>query len=100
AMLDNGKYQVNLKVEAHKFRADSIGTQTEIPLNDYIYIAVLGEDDEEIYMKKHKFYTNQSDIEITVDKKPIKAGIDPYVILIDRNREDNLVNVSRGREQS
>jgi hypothetical protein len=100
AMLDNGKYQVNLKVEAHKFRADSIGTQTEIPLNDYIYIAVLGEDDEEIYMKKHKFYTNQSDLEITVDKKPIKAGIDPYVILIDRNREDNLVNVRRGREQS
>ena len=91
--LENGKYKVNLKVESHKFRADSLGNQTEIPLNDYIEIGVLGEDDEELYLKKHKLNKNERDFEIYVDKKPVRAGIDPFVILVDRKREDNLVRV-------
>jgi hypothetical protein len=33
--------------------------------------------------------------EIIVDKKPVKAGIDPYVILIHRERDNNLVQVKR-----
>jgi hypothetical protein len=28
-----------------------------------------------------------------VDKKPVRAGIDPYVVLIDRERDNNLVEV-------
>jgi len=91
--LSTGKFRVNLKVSSHKFRADSDGKQTEIPLNDYIYIGVLGADDEELYLKKHKFTKNIQQFEITVDKKPAQAGIDPYLILIDRNREDNLKKV-------
>ena len=34
-------------------------------------------------------------IEIIVEKKPAKAGIDPYAILIDRERENNLVKISK-----
>jgi hypothetical protein len=91
--LDHGKYRVTLEVSSHKFRADSIGNQTEISINDYIDIGVLGENDEELYLKKHKLTQNESDIEIVVDKKPVRAGIDPYVILIDRERDNNLVEV-------
>ncbi len=93
--LDDGKYKVTLEVSTHKFRADSIGNQTEIPIEDYIDIGILGEDDEELYLKKHKLTRNESDIEIIVDKKPVRAGIDPYVILIDRERDNNLVEVKR-----
>jgi ABC-2 type transport system permease protein len=95
AKLDNGKYKVTLEVSTHKFRADSIGNQTEIPLEDYIDIGVLGEDDEELYLKKHKLTHSQSDIEIIVDKKPFRAGIDPYVVLMDRERDNNLVEVKK-----
>ncbi|UCE20304.1 MAG: hypothetical protein JSV84_08200 [Gemmatimonadota bacterium] len=91
--LDNDRYRVHLNVSTHKFRADSMGTQTEIPINDYIDIGLLGENNEELYSKKHRFEKNTSTIEIIVDKKPIRAGIDPYVILIDREREDNVVDV-------
>jgi len=91
--LNTKKYSVNFKVSSHKFRADSDGKQTEIPLNDYIYIGVLGKDDEELYLKKHKFTQNQQQFEIIVDKKPVQAGIDPYLVLIDRNRDDNLKKV-------
>ncbi len=91
--LDDGRYKVTLEVSSHKFRADSIGNQTEIPIRDYVDIGVLGEDGEELYLKKHKLTQNESDIEIMVDKKPVRAGIDPYVILIDRERDNNLVEV-------
>jgi len=93
--MENEKYKVNLTVSTHKFRADSIGNQTEIPIDDYINIGVLGENGEELYLKKHKLTQNRSDIEIIVDKKPVRAGIDPYVILIDRERDNNLVEVKR-----
>jgi ABC-2 type transport system permease protein len=93
--LEDGKYKVTLQVSAHKFRADSIGNQTEIPIEDYIDIGVLGEDDEELYLEKHRLTRNESNIEITVDKKPVRAGIDPYVILIDRERDNNSVQVKR-----
>jgi ABC-2 type transport system permease protein len=91
--LDDGKYKVTLQVSSRKFRADSVGNQTEIPIQDYIDIGVLGEDDEELYLKKHKLTRNESDIEIIVDRKPLRAGIDPYVILIDRERDNNLVEL-------
>ncbi len=91
--LKDGRYKVAIEVSTHKFRADSIGNQTEIPIEDYIDIGVLGEDDEELYLRKHKLTRNESEIEIVVDKKPARAGIDPYVVLIDRDRDDNLVVV-------
>jgi ABC-2 type transport system permease protein len=93
--MEDEKYKVNLTVSTHKFRADSIGNQTEIPICDYVDIGVLGENGEELYLKKHKLTRNESNIEVTVDKKPVRAGIDPYVILIDRERNDNLVEVKR-----
>jgi hypothetical protein len=94
-VLDDGKYKVSLEVSTHKFHADSIGTQTEIPIQDYIDIGVFGENGEELYLKKHRLTQNESDIEIIVDKKPVRSGIDPYVILIDRERDNNLVTVTR-----
>jgi len=92
--LHTGKYRVSFKVSSHKFRADSNGKQTEIPLNDYIYIGVLGKDEEELYLKKHKFTKNTQQFDIIVDKQPVQAGIDPYLILIDRNRDNNMKKVA------
>jgi hypothetical protein len=91
--MEDGSYQVTLTVEAKKFRADSIGNQSEIPTNDYVYLGVLDENGGELYLRKHRITANPSTFEITVDGKPAQAGIDPHLILIDRNREDNLVKV-------
>jgi len=93
--LDDGGYKVTLEVATQKFRADSIGNQTEIPIEDFIDIGILGENDEELYLKKHRFTGGESRVDIIVDKKPMYAGIDPYVILIDRDRDNNRVEVRR-----
>ncbi|MBN1997793.1 hypothetical protein JW935_09585 [candidate division KSB1 bacterium] len=95
-LLENGQYVINLAVSAHKFRADSAGIQREIPLNDNIYIGVLDEKNDELYLKKHKFTQNVKNLEIFVEKKPARAGIDPFLILIDRDRTDNVIKVKKG----
>jgi len=93
--LGNGQFEVELTFDAKKFRADSTGLETEIAMGDWIDIGVFGETEDEdkdrlIYLEKHKIEAGESLLKIIVDEKPIKAGIDPINILIDRNPDDNV----------
>jgi len=90
---DDGKYIVNLDVETIKYYSDSVGNQIEAHLNDYIYIALLDEEGEAYYYQKHLFTENNSMIQIITDQIPSKAGIDPYLVLIDRETENNICDV-------
>lgn len=92
---DNGKYRVYLTVESKKLHADGKGNETEIPIDDYIDIGVFGEDERELYLRKHKITKPVTELEIIVDEIPKKAGIDPFIILIDKNREDNILSPIR-----
>ncbi len=87
-------------ISSQKFRVDGMGNPHEIPVNDNIYIGVFGKNNEELYLIKHKINKNRMTFNIIVDKKPIGAGIDPYIILIDRNIENNTVDVEVESENS
>ena len=94
----DGKYKVTLEVEARKMQADGNGAETAMPLADFIEIGVFsGKKDEEkpLYLKKEKFTEEHKTFVITVDQQPTLAGIDPYNKLIDRNAEDNMIDVSK-----
>ena len=94
----DGKYKVTLEVEARKMQADGNGAETAMPLADFIEIGVFsGTKDEEkpLYLKKEKFTVEHKTFVITVDQQPTLAGIDPYNKLIDRNAEDNMIDVSK-----
>lgn len=90
---DDGRYRVRLELASHKLRADSLGVETEIALADWIEIGVLGEDGKEIYLQKHKVDRSDVNLEIVVGEKPVEAGIDPHIKLIDRNPDDNVKKV-------
>lgn len=92
--LDNNSYLVDLEIMTAKFYADSVGNQFEAPLNDYIYVGLLNEDEEAYYYEKHLFTENTNSLQIVTDQIPAKAGIDPYYVLIDRNLEDNICEVN------
>ena len=67
-----------------------------MPIHDWIDVGVFSGTKEhlkKLYMEKKKFDTDKSTVELVVDEKPTFAGIDPYNKLIDRNPEDNLVEV-------
>jgi ABC-2 type transport system permease protein len=87
------EFEVTLKVTAEKFRADSTGLETSIPVNDWIDIGVYGKNiagkDSLVYLKKHKISQKENEYKITVKSRPRKAGIDPLHKLIDRHSNDN-----------
>ena len=94
----DGKYKVTLEVESRKAQADGNGAETPMPLADYIEIGVFsGKKDEEkpLYLKKEKFTEEHRTFEIIVDEQPTLAGIDPYNKLIDRNADDNMIDVTK-----
>ena len=103
-MLPDSTWEVSLAFESKKMRADSLGFETDITFNDYIEIGVFGdlgkefgELGERLYLKKHKI-SGSDTVRIVVDKKPTRAGIDPYNKLIDRNSDDNTKRLEEKEE--
>ena len=96
----DGSYLVQLSVESAKFRADSLGNETEVDVDDLIDVGVFGEDEdgEEItlYLAKHRISSGEQQIEVRVDALPVRAGIDPSYKLVDRHKDDNVVDVDVG----
>ncbi len=97
----DGTFAVTLNAKARKVRADGEGTETDVALNDWIDIGVFGEavvdgKRQETVLLLEKRHITQPDVtfELIVDAKPVRAGIDPYNKLIDRNSNDNVKKVS------
>ncbi len=87
-------YTVELKVQSTKLVSDKDGKETETPFSQEMDIGVQGKDDKFIYLKKHLIKSGENIIKIEVQSEPLKAGIDPLNILIDRNSDDNLMNIT------
>jgi ABC-2 type transport system permease protein len=90
-------YLVEVPVKAMKYRADSLGNESEIAMSDWIDIGVYtesaGGEDSLLYLQKHKITEPEMTFAIEVDALPSKAGIDPLFKLIDRNPSDNVSRV-------
>jgi ABC-type transport system involved in multi-copper enzyme maturation permease subunit len=92
--LASGHYEVTLKVSARKLYADGNGAQKEAPMDEWVDIGVIGAGEEPLYLEKHRVRSGESTFTIDVAGKPVKAGIDPVVKLVDRRPEDNTVPVN------
>ena len=94
----SGEYVVTLGVIAEKGRADSLGYLKEVPMNDLVEIGVFAPaagdgPGEPLYLRRHRIVSGKQTIQITVPRKPARAGIDPYHKLIDREQGDNVFDV-------
>jgi len=95
-----GKYELTLEIEAKKLRADGNGAETEIPLDMPIDVGAFLQgpssesfDDEPIVVEKQRIVAGRNVVKLLLEKKPDRAGIDPYNKLIDRDPGDNLTGV-------
>jgi ABC-2 type transport system permease protein len=99
---DDGRWDVVIDIEAHKYEADGAGEQTEEPIDYQIDIGVFSANLDDtfegsehvLYMNKHRIDAETMRFELIVDEEPLYVGIDPYNKLIDRNSDDNLSRVS------
>jgi aminopeptidase N len=92
----NGKYEVTMNIEAFKLKADTLGKETNVAVNDWADIGVYADNDEEnlMFYKRVKFDQEKMNFTFEVDSLPAKAAIDPRRILIERNIKDNVKSLT------
>ena len=97
---DAGTWRVTLYADASKARADSIGRQTPIPMDDLVEVGVFGEQTgksaglgETLYLGQHRIRSGKQQITVMVPRRPSQAGLDPHRRFIERERGDNVAAV-------
>ena len=94
-----GTWQVTLEVKARKMVYDSAGTEIELPMNEWVPIGVFGVADKggdelsaPLYVRMHRIRAGRQTITVTVPRKPVLAGIDPYHVLdwVEEGNDDNI----------
>ncbi|MDC1370079.1 M1 family aminopeptidase [Cyclobacteriaceae bacterium] len=95
APLENGKFEVTLEIESYKMRADSLGNETKIAIHDWIDIGVFTDEEEEQLLYQKRVLIDQEHMNFTfeVDSLPMRAAIDPRMLLIDRIYDDNIKDI-------
>jgi ABC-2 type transport system permease protein len=96
----DGKYDVTIKIETHKYKADPKGNETEVPVDDWIDIGAFAKPEKKkkygktLYRQRIHLTGANSTETFTVDEAPEQAGVDPFLLLIDRLPDDNVKKVS------
>ena len=96
----DGKYDVTIDVDAHKFKADDQGNEKEVPVDDWIEIGALSAPPKGkkygavLNRQKLHMSSGRATYSFVTDTLPDKAGIDPLLLLIDRIPSDNLKKVT------
>ena len=96
----DGKYDVTIDVDAHKFKADEQGSEKEVPVDDWIEIGALSAPPKGkkygavLYRQRMHMNSGRATYTFVTDTLPDKAGIDPLLLLIDRIPSDNLKKVT------
>src|SRR5262249_29172048 len=100
----DGRYDVTLTVDAHKYYADGKGKQTEAKMAEDVNIGVFtlkpnaagfGKGNVLKYTPMHIVSGTQT-LHLVTDAPPKFAGIDPYNMWIDRTADDNTIEVGKG----
>jgi aminopeptidase N len=101
--IGGGRWQVRLELSARKLRADGHGTESEIPMDDWVDVAVFGEREPGgsktgrlLISEKRRVTSGTQTLELEVNGEPLRAGVDPFHKLIDRDPEDNTAEVKLG----
>jgi len=96
----DGKYDVTILIDTHKFKADAKGNETEVPINDWIDIGAFAKPEKDkkygrtLYRERIHVAEAHSTHTFTVDDMPGEAGVDPFLLLIDRIPDDNVKKVT------
>ena len=93
---EDGKFDVKIAGTLDKIHADGHGNESPAPIDDYIDIGLFaGETSENNPLGKRLVVETRHITEkaftfsLVVDEKPAKAWIDPYVLRVDRDLDNN-----------
>ena len=98
AQKEKNQYKVIINVNCEKTKADSLGNEKPMKMNEWLWVGVYGKPDKDdkeklIYYQRHRINQAKQQFTIFVKQEPNKAGIDPLHLLIDRDSKDNVLKV-------
>jgi hypothetical protein len=100
--LPDGRWETTITVNAAKAHADGQGKETAAPLDDVIDIGLFTQrpgqgafsKKDVLFMERRPVKSGDQPIRIVTRQKPAFAGVDPYNKYVDRNSDDNVIDVT------
>jgi hypothetical protein len=92
----DGQYDVTVRVESKKYKADEKGNEREVPVADWIEFGAFAKPEKgkkygrTLYRERVRVEQPGLTRTFVTKEAPEKAGIDPFYLLVDRTKEDNL----------
>ncbi|WP_299825692.1 M1 family aminopeptidase [uncultured Pontibacter sp.] len=89
-----GNWEVTLTVHAQKVVVDSMGSENDVPMNDWLEVGIYEDGkglNEPLYLQMHRIQSGEQTIKVTVPRKPDRGGIDPNHLMIDLRLDDNIM---------
>jgi len=96
----DGKYDVELQFEAHQYRADANGRETEVPVEGELEVGAFAAPPKgkkygkTLHRASVSVKSGKANTSFTVAELPEKAGVDPFHLMIDRVPDDNIKKVT------
>lgn len=97
--LADDRWEVTLEVECQKFEADEKGQETEIPFEQSIEVGAFAapvdgkQFGETLAREKRTLKSGKNTVTFETTQRPETAGVDPFLLLVDRVPDDNSRNV-------
>ncbi|MFN9720947.1 MAG: ABC transporter permease/M1 family aminopeptidase [Planctomycetota bacterium] len=97
--LAEDRWQVTLEVESEKFEADETGRETVVPFDQFIEVGAFASPaegqmfGETLFREKRRIASGRTIVTFETKQRPETAGIDPFLLLIDRIPADNVKKV-------
>ncbi|MGB3534593.1 MAG: ABC transporter permease [Microcoleaceae cyanobacterium] len=91
--LPNGKYKMQLKIEAQQLYTKNLGEQELKPLDFPLTISLLNKEKQPIYSEQYQISNQQASIEIILDQQPTYAAVDRNYILPSAFLQDNIKRI-------
>jgi hypothetical protein len=100
--LPDGRFETTLTVDAAKFYSDGKGNERPANFDEAVDVGVFtarpGDSAfhaaDVLSMERIPIHSGEDSARIVTAQKPLYAAVDPYITLIDRNPNDNIVAVS------
>jgi hypothetical protein len=92
-------YEVLIDVAGRQFEATGNGVENEVPLDTWFQVGVFPQSTSDVtqlepsYLEHHRLRSGTQQITVRVAEKPGLVGIDPFHLMIDRKRGDNLLGL-------
>ncbi|MDT9598832.1 ABC transporter permease/M1 family aminopeptidase [Sphingosinicella rhizophila] len=100
--LPNGQFETTMIIAAAKTHADRKGNEREAKFDQQVDVGLftalpgdLGFGRENVLsMQRLPLRSGEQQVRLVTQNRPAYAGVDPYLTFIDRNSNDNIVQIS------